>query len=169
MDELLGASEEFLLGPWLESAKALGTTDDEKKLYEWNARTQVTMWFDNTAVKPSPLHDYANKMWSGLTRDYYLPRAAIYLKYLKQSLRDSNASFAFQEWRRDWIALTNNWQTASNVYPTAATGDALEMAMTLYEKYAGLIVDTRPSANGIVGLSMILESSLAWHRGHQIL
>jgi len=32
MDELLGASEEFLLGPWLESAKALGTTDDEKKL-----------------------------------------------------------------------------------------------------------------------------------------
>jgi hypothetical protein len=32
MDELLGASEEFLLGPWLESAKALATTDDEKKL-----------------------------------------------------------------------------------------------------------------------------------------
>lgn len=32
LDELLGASEEFLLGPWLESAKALATTDDEKKL-----------------------------------------------------------------------------------------------------------------------------------------
>lgn len=32
MDELLSASEEFLLGPWLESAKALATTDDEKKL-----------------------------------------------------------------------------------------------------------------------------------------
>lgn len=148
MDELLGASEEFLLGPWLESAKALATTDDEKKLYEWNARTQITMWFDNTPDKPSPLHDYGNKMWSGLTRDYYLPRASIYLKYLKQSLH-GNASFAFQEWRREWIALTNEWQAASNLYPTTATGDALEIAMTLYEKYADLIVDTRASAAGI--------------------
>lgn len=26
--------------------------------YEWNARTQITMWFDNTPDKPSPLHDY---------------------------------------------------------------------------------------------------------------
>jgi alpha-N-acetylglucosaminidase len=87
-------------------------------------------------------------MWSGLTRDYYLPRASIYLKYLKQSLH-GNASFAFQEWRREWIALTNEWQAASNLYPTTATGDALEIAMTLYEKYADLIVDTRASAAGI--------------------
>lgn len=26
--------------------------------YEWNARTQITMWFDNTLDKPSALHDY---------------------------------------------------------------------------------------------------------------
>lgn len=84
-------------------------------------------------------------MWSGVIRDYYLPRAAIYLKYLKQSL-DCNTSFAFQEWRRDWIALTNNFQSASNLYPTAATGDSLQIAATLYEKYAGLIVDTRTTA-----------------------
>lgn len=97
----------------------------------------------------------ANKMWSGLTRDYYLPRASIYLEYLKQSLH-GNTSFAFEEWRRDWIALTNAWQTASNLYPTAATGDALDIAITLYEKYADLIVDTRTSAasieKGIAGL-----------------
>jgi hypothetical protein len=35
------------------------------------------------------------------------------------------------------------------LYPTTATGDALEIAMTLYEKYADLIVDTRASAAGI--------------------
>lgn len=83
-----------------------------------------------------------------MTRDYYLPRASMYLKYLKQSLH-GNTSFAFQEWRRDWIALTNNWQTASNLYPTAARGDAVEVAITLYEKYADLIVDTRTSATSI--------------------
>uniref|UniRef100_A0A7I4B8L3 Alpha-N-acetylglucosaminidase n=1 Tax=Physcomitrium patens TaxID=3218 RepID=A0A7I4B8L3_PHYPA len=148
MDDLLGASEEFLLGTWLESAKDLATSDEERKLYEWNARTQITMWFDNTLDKPSPLHDYANKMWSGLTRDYYLPRASIYIKYLKQSLHE-NTSFAFQEWRREWIALTNEWQVASNLYPTVAKGDALEIATTLYEKYADLIVDDQTPELGI--------------------
>ena len=81
-------------------------------------------------------------MWSGLTRDYYLPRASIYIKYLKQSLH-TNTPFAFQEWRREWIALTDDWQAASNLYPTTATGDSLEIATTLYEKYADLIVNTR--------------------------
>jgi hypothetical protein len=32
MEEALRTREEFLLGPWLESAKALGETDEEKKL-----------------------------------------------------------------------------------------------------------------------------------------
>ncbi|KAL3681211.1 hypothetical protein R1sor_024167 [Riccia sorocarpa] len=58
MERLLASCEGFLLGPWLESAKSLSTNLEEKKLYEWNARTQLTMWFDNTEDKPSPLHDY---------------------------------------------------------------------------------------------------------------
>lgn len=28
--------------------------------YEWNARTQVTMWYDNTETEQSKLHDYGN-------------------------------------------------------------------------------------------------------------
>jgi hypothetical protein len=32
MEEALRTREELLLGPWLESAKALGVTDEEKKL-----------------------------------------------------------------------------------------------------------------------------------------
>jgi len=139
MDKLLGASEEFLLGPWLDSAKALASNDDERKLYEWNARTQITMWFDNTLDKPSALHDYSNRMWSGLIRDYYLPRASIYVKYLNEALH-KNTSFAFQSWRREWISLTNEWQAASNQYPTTAEGDAVSIAVTLYEKYDNLII-----------------------------
>ena len=30
-----------MLGPWLEMAKALGTNEAEKTLYEYNARNQV--------------------------------------------------------------------------------------------------------------------------------
>lgn len=86
----------------------------------------------------SVLYVSANRMWSGLIRDYYLPRASIYVKYLNEAIH-KNTSFAFQNWRREWISLTNAWQAASNQYPTTAEGDALFIAVTLYEKYGDLI------------------------------
>lgn len=84
MDILLGCHEGFLLGPWLESAKQLAEDQEQEKQarvlshacllsllimtlqscyiclvqYEWNARTQITMWFDNTEVEASLLRDY---------------------------------------------------------------------------------------------------------------
>jgi hypothetical protein len=33
--------------------------------YEWNARTQVTMWYDNTETEQSKLHDYGNGQYNG--------------------------------------------------------------------------------------------------------
>lgn len=42
MDDLLGASEEFLLGTWLESAKDLATSDEERKLVSLLDRLLIT-------------------------------------------------------------------------------------------------------------------------------
>ncbi|KAK1293341.1 hypothetical protein QJS10_CPB17g00626 [Acorus calamus] len=86
MDTLLACHDGFLLGPWLESAKLLAQDAEQEKLFEWNARTQITMWFDNTEIEASLLHDYGNKYWSGLLKDYYGPRAAIYFQYLIDSM-----------------------------------------------------------------------------------
>ncbi|KAE8729005.1 Polyamine oxidase 1 isoform 1 [Hibiscus syriacus] len=61
IDVLVASDDNFLLGTWLESAKMLAKNPSETRQYEWNARTQVTMWFDTTAVNQSQLHDYANK------------------------------------------------------------------------------------------------------------
>ena len=44
LDTVLVTDRHFLLGAWLEDAKALGTNEQEKKLYEYNARNQVTLW-----------------------------------------------------------------------------------------------------------------------------
>ena len=44
LDMVLGSDDHFLLGTWLESAKALATNDAERKLYEYNARNQITLW-----------------------------------------------------------------------------------------------------------------------------
>ena len=44
LDRILATNKNFLLGPWLESAKALATNQQERKLYEFNARNQITLW-----------------------------------------------------------------------------------------------------------------------------
>ncbi|KAL7192045.1 hypothetical protein ACSBR2_023986 [Camellia fascicularis] len=134
MDTLLACHNGFLLGPWLESAKQLAQDREQKKQYEWNARTQITMWFDNTEEEASLLRDYGNKYWSGLLRDYYGPRAAIYFKFLTESLEKGD-DFRMKDWRKEWIKLTNDWQSSTNLYPVQSNGDALDTSKLLYNKY----------------------------------
>lgn len=134
MDTLLACHEGFLLGPWLESAKQLAKDEEQKKQFEWNARTQITMWFDNTDVEASLLRDYGNKYWSGVLKDYYGPRAAIYFKFLLQSV-EKNDGFQLGNWRREWIKLTNDWQSSRKIFPVRSTGDALNVSKWLYQKY----------------------------------
>ncbi|CAN0900707.1 NAGLU [Linum grandiflorum] len=134
IDSLLSCHEGFLLGPWLESAKQLAEDEEQEKQFEWNARTQITMWYDNTEEEASLLRDYGNKYWSGLVRDYYGQRAAIYFKYLLESLENDH-SFRLKEWRREWIKLTNAWQNSRKKFPLASNGDALVLSRRLYDKY----------------------------------
>ncbi|KAK3035799.1 hypothetical protein RJ639_034615 [Escallonia herrerae] len=134
MDTLLASHDGFLLGPWLKSAKQLAQGKDQEEQFEWNARTQITMWFDNTQEEASLLRDYGNKYWSGLLRDYYGPRAAIYFKFLRESLEKGDG-FGLKNWRREWIKLTNDWQNGRNVYPVQSTGSALNISRWLYNKY----------------------------------
>ncbi|KAF7139261.1 hypothetical protein RHSIM_Rhsim07G0058300 [Rhododendron simsii] len=136
IDELLAADDNFLLGTWLESAKKLALNPSELKQYEWNARTQVTMWFDNSKSNQSKLHDYANKFWSGLLEGYYLPRASTYFSHLVKSLKE-NESFKMEDWRKEWISFSNKWQESNQLYPVKAQGDALAISKALYEKYFG--------------------------------
>ncbi|KAM7274722.1 hypothetical protein ACFE04_016588 [Oxalis oulophora] len=136
MDMLLACHDGFLLGPWLESAKKLAQNQEQEQQFEWNARTQITMWFDNTEEEASLLRDYGNKYWSGLLRDYYGPRAAIYFRLLIESLENGH-DFDLKKWRREWIKLTNDWQNSRSVYPVKSVGDALNISRWLYNKYLG--------------------------------
>jgi alpha-N-acetylglucosaminidase len=78
-----------------------------------------------------------NKYWSGLLRDYYGPRAAIYFKYLRESL-EKDEDFNLKEWRREWIKLTNDWQSRRNIFPVVSRGDALNTSRWLFNKYLNL-------------------------------
>ncbi|XP_034216171.1 alpha-N-acetylglucosaminidase-like isoform X2 [Prunus dulcis] len=147
MDTLLACHDGFLLGPWLESAKKLAQDEEQEKQFEWNARTQITMWFDNTKEEASLLRDYGNKYWSGLLRDYYGPRAAIYFKYLTQSL-EWGSEFRLKDWRREWIKLTNDWQNSRKEFPVKSSGNALNTSRWLFDKYLGSSAENIQSLHG---------------------
>jgi alpha-N-acetylglucosaminidase len=134
MDRLLATRTDFLLGRWLESAKAWGQTPAEKALYEQNARDLITLWGD----KNSPLHDYSNRQWSGLLRSFYKPRWQQFFDKAQASLKTGQPIdlTAFDHQMRDWEW---NWVNSHEPYPTTPTGSSVDVAKVLYKQYRPLV------------------------------
>jgi alpha-N-acetylglucosaminidase len=134
MDELLATRKDFLLGKWLKDARECGITEKESDLYEFNARDLITLWGD----KNSPLHEYANKQWSGLIKGFYKPRWQMFFDELRQSLKD-NTPFnnnAFEQKVKDWEW---NWVNAHDSYQSQPVGDAVVAAQKMYGKYYSVV------------------------------
>lgn len=55
-------------------------------LFEYNARNQITLWGPNGEIM-----DYANKQWSGVVSNFFLPRWTYFLKKMRASLAKSKA------------------------------------------------------------------------------
>ena len=91
-DKLLGTRSEFRLGHWVEAARKLGTTEAERNLYEWNARTQITTWGNRTCADKGRLRDYAHKEWQGLLRDFYYKRWSIFFDALLAQMTQNQKS-----------------------------------------------------------------------------
>ena len=119
-DELLATRKEFMLGTWLEAAKAMARTDAERALYEKNARTQITYWGpDNPTTE---LHDYANKEWSGLLRDFYLPRWEMFIADLNAQLDGKPATEV------NYFKFEKHWTEQHNQFPAKPVGDPVAAA-----------------------------------------
>ena len=131
LDQLLGTREEFLLGRWLADAKRWAIDDEQRKLYEWNARTLITLWGPRDGI----LHEYAQRQWSGLVTGFYLPRWELFFRRLEASLIDGKPfdDQAFQEAVREWEV---QWTHARATYPSAPQGDAVALSRKLWAKWA---------------------------------
>lgn len=127
-DRLLAARPEFKVGTWIEQARNLGTTPEEKDLYEWNARVQITTWGNRTAADRGGLRDYAHKEWSGLLRDFYYNRWKVWLEQQKAQLNGAPAE------KIDFYALEEPWTKQTNSYASQAEGDVIEVAKEIYDK-----------------------------------
>ncbi|WP_165956401.1 alpha-N-acetylglucosaminidase [Kribbella antibiotica] len=130
--QILATDRNWLLGPWLESAKAWGGNAEESHLLEWNARSILTIWTEK-ALGGGGLHDYANRDWQGLLGSYYKPRWQRFLTALPGTISTGVEPDLEAEW--DQHGLT--WTQQTETYPTQPTGDPYTVASQIASELAG--------------------------------
>ena len=156
LDSLLATDTAFMLGPWLAAARKIGGNATDcvntqiqgdighcDDFMEWNARAQLTTWYpvigsaDNPSVQQGGRdHDYARKQWSGLVRDVYFRRAAL---YRDQALRDVGSGRAFdaEAASQSYAKLIYRWQTDyPSTYPLESLRDPVEVSLALRAKWS---------------------------------
>lgn len=130
MDSLLGTREDFLLGKWLSDARSWGINEEEKDLYEVNARDLVTLW----GGKDCPLHEYSCRQWSGLLTGFYKPRWEMFFDYVDSCMQNHTKvnmptfDQQIKEWEWQWVHDHGS-------YPVKPSGDPVAVAKALYKKY----------------------------------
>lgn len=127
-DSLLGTRPEFRLGKWINEARALGNTSEEKALYEWNARVQITTWGNRQAAESGGLRDYAHKEWNDLLKDFYHMRWKLYFNTLSQKL-DGKALPKI-----DFYAVEEEWTKETKPYRMDAEGDCIVVAKRVFDE-----------------------------------
>ena len=130
MDELLSSRHEFLLGHWLEDAKAMGDTEEEKQLYERSARDLITLWAD----RDNSLAEYACKQWSGLLNGFYYKRWEMFFNDVIESMA-CNRSFNQDQFNEKSKDFEWKWVNSSESYPVETAGDEILVAERMYSKY----------------------------------
>ena len=134
LDRLLATNENFLLGKWIEGARNSVKEASEvvQDLYEFNARNQITMWGYQQNIE-----DYASKQWAGLVGDYYMRRWKLLIDYMLDSIM-KGTKLDFDAYEKERFVLESSWGQEHNRYPTKATGNSLEVAYELYNKYVSV-------------------------------
>jgi alpha-N-acetylglucosaminidase len=130
LDALLATRREFLLGRWLEAAKAMGDTATEKFLYEHNARNLITTWGN----RDCRIRDYACRQWSGMMSGFYRPRWERFFGEVEKAMIEGREfdQKAFDTLSKNWEW---NWTFGTETYPTLPYGNAVITAQRLHAKY----------------------------------
>lgn len=91
MDRVLQSHPTLRLERWLDFARRKGHNVALQAYYQKNARRIVTIW-------GPPVDDYSARIWSGLIRDYYVPRWKHYFES-----KWKGVPFDFAKWEQDWV------------------------------------------------------------------
>lgn len=132
-DRLLASHSYLTLDHWLDFTRKHGGTADDRRFWESNAKHIITTW-------GPPVNDYSCRVWSGLIRDFYVPR----MRAMTTAMAEGKP-FDRHKWEATWV------QTAgiSGVEPFAAP--AREAAALVKAAYAGPIPKLAFAEGEVIG------------------
>ena len=87
-DRLLASHPTDRLSRWVEAAKTTAMTQKERIQYETDAKRLITTW-------GGIQQDYAARYWSGLIKDYYVPRIKLFFA--------SSNKEELNKWEENWL------------------------------------------------------------------
>lgn len=104
-DKVASHRSEMCFSRWICDSHKLASDEEEKRYFNLNARTLVTLWGDingNCAY----LYDYSWREWSGLMGDYYYYRWEKFYSEVVEALKNGKS---FHEKKLDNYATRNNY------------------------------------------------------------
>ncbi|XP_059005792.1 alpha-N-acetylglucosaminidase [Mustela lutreola] len=129
LDGVLASDSRFLLGTWLEQARAVAVSETEARFYEQNGRYQLTLWGPEGNIL-----DYANKQLAGLVAGYYAPRWELFMQMLVESLVQGRP-FQQHHFEENAFQLEQSFVFSTQRYPSQPQGDTVDLAKKLFLKY----------------------------------
>ncbi|MBE6951129.1 MAG: hypothetical protein E7451_07310 [Ruminococcaceae bacterium] len=133
METVTATSEYFLLGRWVEQAKALGKNADDftRELYEFNAKALVTTWGSYNQAESGGLKDYSNRQWAGLIGDFYKPRWERWITARINELKGQSYESSINWFQWEW-----EWVRSDRIYTNEPTpADLKNLGAGIIEKY----------------------------------
>ncbi|XP_004772740.1 alpha-N-acetylglucosaminidase isoform X1 [Mustela putorius furo] len=129
LDGVLASDSRFLLGTWLEQARAVAVSETDARFYEQNGRYQLTLWGPEGNIL-----DYANKQLAGLVAGYYAPRWELFMQMLVESLVQGRP-FQQHHFEENAFQLEQSFVFSTQRYPSQPQGDTVDLAKKLFLKY----------------------------------
>lgn len=137
-DALLSTNAHFLVGKWIEDARALGSNREERKLMEWNAKRQITDW-------GGFIGRYAIKEWGGFFTDSALPVWKYYLNRRRIAMLNGEEIHA-ETLFHDCDNRMKAWSLQKSSLPSTPQGCAVEISRLMWEKYGQKMLDYEKSS-----------------------
>ncbi|MEK0446059.1 MAG: hypothetical protein RLZZ399_1380 [Verrucomicrobiota bacterium] len=147
VDALLETRPEYRFERWIQSARRWGRNEEEKAYFDRDASALVTLW---GPMERPEIMDYSWREWSGLIREFYLPRWEKFHAFLAAKLRAGEPYsedglpqvYGREAWRAN--AFYNelaDWETAwvrrpKSDWKALGTESSLRLAWALAEKWA---------------------------------
>lgn len=130
-DKLLATHRDFRVGTWTEQAKSLSEDDANRKLYEWNARTLITVWGNKSASEQGGLHDYSNREWNGILGDLYYQRWKLFFENKIKEMSGEKVDPI------DFFQMEENWTYDTKPYSNRPEGDVFKVGKEVYKTIFG--------------------------------